>query len=169
MRPAKRIALCAILSALGVVILLIATIHPPVAPALAAAAGLLGAVAMIHCGIGWSLGVFAVCGALGLLLCPAKSVCLFYLVFFGWYPVVKSLLERIERRTWQWVSKLAVAAVGLGVAYFLYYRLFAEKSALPWYLYLGVFALSLLAFVAYDLAFSLLISFYQRRIAPHIK
>lgn len=169
MTQAKKIAVCAFLAALGVGVQLLATLHPPISPAIAAASGLFCAVAVIHCGLGWSLGVFAVCGVLGLVLCPTKSVCLFYLAFFGWYPTVKSLLERIQSRVWQWIAKVGVAAVGLGAAYFLYYRLFAEQSVFPWYVYLGVYALSLAAFVGYDLAFSLLISFYNRRIAPHIK
>ena len=169
MSAAKRIALCAVLAALGVGIQLLATLEPSVSPAIAALAGMVCAVALIHCGIGWSLGVFAVCGLLGLLLCPTKSVCLFYLAFYGWYPAVKSLLERIERPALCWAAKLGVAAVGLGAAYLLYYLLFANTAVLSWYVYAGIYALSLGAFVAYDIAFSLLISFYNRRIAPHIK
>ena len=169
MSPAKRIALCAILAALGVGILVLASLYPPVAPALAAAAGLLGAIAVIHCGIGWSLGVYAVCGGLALLLCPTKSVVVFYLLYFGWYPVVKSLLERIRSRALCWILKLAVAAVGIGAAYYVYYRLFATNTALPWYMYVGAFVLCLACFVGYDLAFSLLISYYNRKIAPNIK
>lgn len=169
MSHAKKLALCAVLSALGVGVMLVSALYSPISPALAAAAGLFGAVAVIHCGLGWSLGVYAVCGGLGFLLCPVKSVVVFYLLFFGWYPVVKSLLERIARPVPRWLAKLGVAAVGIGGAYYLYCTLFVTNTVLPWYLYLAAYVLCLGAFFAYDLAFSALISFYMRRIAPHIK
>lgn len=169
MSAAKRLALCAILAALGVLILLLASAVRPIAVALAALAGLLPAIAVIQCSLWWSLGVYAVTGGLALLLVPDKGPAVLYLLFFGFYPVVKSLLERIPNAVLCWAAKLAAAAVCAAAAYFVYYRLFVSQTVFDWWIYAGAFLLLLAAFAAYDYAFSLLISFYRRRIQPHIK
>ncbi len=165
----KKLALCAILSAIGVVVLVLAAVYPPLAPAFAAFAGLFGAVAVIHCGAFWALGVWIICGALGLLLSPAKGAAVLYLLFFGWYPVAKSGIERIGRLPLCWAVKLLTASAPIVGSYFVYYRLFVSAQSFAWYVYLGLFLVMLAVFAAYDFAFSGLISFYLRRIRPHIR
>ena len=169
MSAAKRLSLCAVLAALGVVILVLAAVYPALAPAFAALAGLFGAVAVIHCGPLWALGVWLVCGGLGLLLSPAKGAAVLYLLFFGWYPVAKSGIEHMQSLPLSWAVKLLTAAASIVCAYLVYYRLFVSTQLYAWYLYLGAMAVLLVVFAAYDIAFSALISFYLRRIAPHIK
>ena len=169
MSLAKRLALCAILSAITVLILFLGGMASPVTIALTAAAGLLPAVAVLHCGLWWGLGVGVVSGLLSLLVLPNKGAAVLYLLFFSWYPVVKSLLERIEKPVLCWLCKLLVAAIAAAAAYFVYYRLFVSTAVFDWWIYALALVLALAAFAAYDIAFSLLISFYQRRIRPHVK
>lgn len=169
MKPTKKLVFCALLAGIGVVILLLSSAYPPMAPGLAAMAGLIGAIAVLHCGLAWSAGVYVVCAALSMLLLPHKGAAVLYALFFGWYPIAKSLLERISNQVLCWACKIALAAAGLTAAYFLYYRLFVNDAVFEWSTYAIAAVLCLLVFVAYDIAFSALISFYCRRIKPHIK
>ena len=67
------------------------------------------------------------------------------------------------------ICKLLIAAAAAAAAYFVYYRLFVSQTVFDWWMYALALVLALAAFAAYDIAFSLLISFYQRRIQPHVK
>ena len=169
MSAVKKLALCSALAALSVLILLLASVVTPVSVALSALAGLIPAVAVIHCGLWWSLGVYAVSGGLGLLLLPSRLPVILYLLFFGLYPVAKSLLERIRQPIVCWIAK-AVFALVCAVLIYLLLRTLAiipPVAAFAWW-HLGVAVVLLAAFVFYDFAFSALVSFYQRRIAPNV-
>lgn len=166
MNSTRKLALCAMLAAIGVLILWVSGVAIPVQLSLAALAGLIPAIAVVHCGLFWSLGTYAVTSALALLLLPEKGGALWYLLFFGHYPVVKSLLERIPNRILCWLSKLAAFEACMTLLYFLFRKAFF--AALPdealWILLPAL----CFAFVLYDIAFSALVSFYDRRIGKRI-
>lgn len=166
MSRTKKLALCAMLSAIGVLILAASGLAFPVRLSLAALAGLIPAIAVLHCGLFWSLGTYAVTAALSLLLLPEKTGAVWYLLFFGHYPVAKSLIERIPNLAAQWIAKLCFFAGCMALLFFLFRELFF--AALPdqtlWILLAALCA----AFILYDIAFTALVSFYRRRIGSRI-
>lgn len=166
MSRVRKLALSALLVALSTALLYGASLLPAAQLAVIAAAGLLPAVAVIHCGLGWSAGVYAASSILALLLLPDKLAALWYLLVFGHYGILKSLIERLKRPAVQWGLKLAVFAAVMGLMYLLFRSQFL--AALPEYSVWILFAALLVCFVLYDIAFSALISVYNRRIAPHI-
>ena len=101
---------------------------------------------------------------LGLLLVPDKANALLYLLFFGLWPMLKSLLERIPVRPLEWLCKLAVFNAVLTLFWFGLHSLFLpflpETLQAPWMVYAAGNA----AFVIYDVGFSKLISFYVARV-----
>ena len=103
-------------------------------------------------------------GLLGLLLVPDKANALLYLLFFGLWPMLKSLLERIPARPLEWLCKLAVFNAVLSLFWFGLHSLFLpflpETLQAPWMVYAAGNA----AFVIYDVGFSKLISFYVARV-----
>ena len=92
----KRLTVCAMLAALGVVLLWIGSILEVAEISMAVIASLLCVVAVIEYGGVAPWLVFAATGALGLILLPNKGIAVTYLLFFGYYPIIK---EKIERRT----------------------------------------------------------------------
>ncbi|MFR2331941.1 MAG: hypothetical protein ACLS63_03005 [Flavonifractor plautii] len=101
---------------------------------------------------------------LGLLLVPDKANALLYLLFFGLWPMLKSLLERIPVRPLEWLCKLAVFNAVLTLFWFGLHSLFLpflpETLQASWMVYAAGNA----AFVIYDVGFSKLISFYVARV-----
>ena len=93
-----------------------------------------------------------------------KANALLYLLFFGLWPMLKSLLERIPARPLEWLCKLAVFNAVLSLFWFGLHSLFLpflpETLQAPWMVYAAGNA----AFVIYDVGFSKLISFYVARV-----
>ena len=165
----KKLALCAMLTAVSVVLLYGASIAPTMKLAVTAIAGLLPAAAVITCGMGWSAGLWIAVSVLSLLLCPQKDTVVAYLLVFGHYPVLKSLIERLDKLAAEWLAKLGLFYVLLLGFYFGFKELFLQLITPPAEL-LAVFFLGCgAAFVVYDIAFSRLIALFMRRVGKYIK
>ena len=92
---AGQVALVGVLAALSLVLLLLASVSPSGRMGIVAVAGLVNAAAVISGGLHAGFLCWAVAGILGLILSPDKGNVLLYLVFFGLYPMVKSLIEQL--------------------------------------------------------------------------
>jgi hypothetical protein len=165
----KNLSYTAMAAALGTSVLFLAGALPTAKIALVGLAGLLGAAIRMRCGLPWGIAAYAVTALLSLLLVPQKAVSVLYAVFLGYYPVIKSSLERLSSKVLRWLLKLLIfnaalallAAIGRAV---LVLDLPADRRLLP-VLLLGGNA----AFVVYDLALTQLILFYLRRLGEKIK
>ena len=159
---AKRISRLALLTALGVVLLLLTNVVPAGKLGLMALASLPVCISLMMYGWRWSAGVYAVTAILGFLLFPGTTA-IGYALFFGYYPIAKSLFERV-RGAWQpWALKLLLYAAAFTAYWFLARALFSgAEELLPWY---AVFVIGAAVFIVYDFCYSLIIRFYLERIA----
>lgn len=172
MRQKKRaisITIPAILAGVGLLLLYLSALAPSGRWAVVAVAGLLTAAAVITVGLWGGLACYAVTGLLGLLLVPDRLNVLLYLLFFGIYPVIKSLLERICPQWLGFLGKLAFFNGVLTVFFFAFSALFlpALPEALTdrsWLLYLA----GNVVFIVYDFGFTKLISFYGERLSKAV-
>ncbi len=161
---AGRTALVGVLAALSLVVLYLAALVPTGQLGLVAAAGLMPAAAVISAGLPAGVFCYGVTGILGLLLTPDKGSAALYLLFFGLYPLVKCLIERLRRLPLEWACKLAFFNLALAAAWLtLRATLLAGLPAIFEGLW-AMCALGNVTFVVYDLGFSRLITFYRTRI-----
>lgn len=159
----KMLSLSAMLTALSLVFLLLSAVVPSGRLALVALAGILPAAAVIRFGVSGGLLCYLATGILAVFLLPDKGNALLYLLFFGHYPVVKSLIERLGRLPLEWVLKLAVFNLLLSVLYFGFTALFAETAPAVADFAPTAFLVGNAAFVLYDIGFSRLISSFRGR------
>ena len=104
-----RIAVCAIIAALGVVLMMITSIVPVGTYALPCFAGILVIAVVIEYGVKWSIGVFAVISVLSVFLAGDKEAVLYFIAFFGYYPIIKNVFEsKIKNKFLLFFLKLAV-------------------------------------------------------------
>ena len=89
---ASKTAIGGMAAALSVV-LLIPTALDLFVYALPALAGFLTLFCVIELGKGWAFGVYGATSILSLLLVPNKEAAVMYVAFFGYYAIVKALLE----------------------------------------------------------------------------
>ena len=160
----KKVTRLALLTALGTVFLLLANVLPTGRLALLAVSSFPVCAALLTYGAGWAAGIYVLISLLSLLLFPGTAVIAFA-AFFGYYPVVKSLLERMHNAALVWVLKYA-----LYVVVFLFYWILVsrmvilEPGTMPVYLLAIVGAA---AFFVYDRCYSVLIQLYLQKIARY--
>ena len=160
---AKRAARLAILSALAAVLLFLTGVIPAGKLGLMAVASLPVAIALMQYGIWWSIGVYVVVSLLSGLLYFSDAV-LGFILFFGYYPAAKSLLEKIHSRVIEYAAKFCLYSVIFWLCEFFASSLFAGFALPAWVLY----PVGAAVFFVYDWCYSLAISIYINKLARFI-
>lgn len=119
-RKTRLIAASAMLSALGVVLIAAATLLDVLDLTMAALASLLTVFAVIEIGQFYPWLIFAVTSILSLVLLPRNSGAYCYLLFFGYYPIIKSVFERKLPKPLAWLCKFLVFNLGFSGYVFLF-------------------------------------------------
>ncbi|MGN1127600.1 MAG: hypothetical protein ACI4T6_01445 [Candidatus Flemingiibacterium sp.] len=154
----KKIALAAILSALGVIVLLLGSIFTMLDLTMVAVASLLVVMAVIELGGGYPYLVWLVTGVLALLLLPEKFSAILYMIFGGIYPILKAMFERLHFVV-AWIVKLSYFNTMLTLLIFLCNYIFHIPDTELGYSWL-VYLLCNGVFVLYDIAVSEIITLY---------
>jgi hypothetical protein len=156
------------MTAFTVALLYIGSLLPIEQLGIIALSSLLGIAAVIEAGIGAGVFVFIGSSILGAVVVQFRPMIHFYVLFFGYYPIVKSFAEKLKNDILKWTVKLAVFNAALSALWFG----FSSLIFIPAILKLGValvYILGNIAFIAYDIGVSRLISFYIMRVSKHIK
>ena len=168
MSKSGKIALGGLLTALGVVLMFLTGLIPIGTYALPAIAGVLLIVAVIEIGAKWAWMIYAAVAVLSLLFAADKEAALLFVLFFGYYPVLKSFLERIYNKVLSLIRKFAVFNVAVVACFFLavnFLQLPEDSFTvfgiyLPWvFLILGN-----AVFLIYDIALSGLVATYVEKL-----
>ncbi|MBQ1411209.1 MAG: hypothetical protein IIY94_08045 [Oscillospiraceae bacterium] len=176
MSQTQKLTISAMVTALCVLCLAGSALLPRVSLSLAALAGLFPAVAVLACGYAWAAGASAAAAILALLVLPEKTAGVWFVCFFGHYPIWKAWIEGLQEKTKKpvlgWCWKLAGFALCMALLYLLFRALFL--SAIPYDFSQSAWgpavliAALLAAFVVYDHAFSVIIAWFRSRILPKL-
>ncbi len=170
---AGRMAFCGTTAALAVVILLAGAIIPTAEIALPALAGLLMMPVVVELGKGAALSTYATVAVLSLLLVPSWEPKLLFVAFFGYYPVIKAVLESHLKRLPEWLCKLAVfntAVIG-SYALMLWLKMVPADAftvagvSLPW----AFLAAGNVIFILYDIGLTRVITLYVAAFSPRLR
>ncbi len=172
MKKTSKITLCAITASLATVFMLLSYFQY-LTYAIPAVCGLFMMLPLIEVGALWACSSFAVSAVLSLLLAEPQAACL-YVFFFGFYPIFKALIERINNVFLEWIIKIAFLNGIAAVIAFFFSKLFFGESfteLLNTYGYYAIPVILLLQFVfaAYDIGISRVSVFYVTKIHPQIK
>ena len=155
------------LAALGVVMLYMGALIEVIDISMAVIASLLCVFAVIEYGGSAPWLVFAVTGVLSLLLSP-RTPSLMYVVFFGYYPILKEKLEAKSKKV-SWIFKEIIFNVALVIMLVALKSLFITATDIPIELIVIALVLAELVFVLYDIALTRLISLYIFKIRNKLK
>lgn len=162
----SRIALCGILGALAVIVMLMGSVIPFstfVAPAIA---GVLIVPIAIEYGLKTGALLYAAISTLALFLAPDKEMALIFVFFLGYYPLAKAKLDQIKSKVVQWSTKFALFNVSIFAMYSIVIFLFPIAYIVAEFKESGLPLVSLLllmgnvTFVIYDIALSRMIGLY---------
>ena len=163
----RRLALSAMLCALGVVILYLGALVEVLDLSLAAVASLITVFAVIELGGWWHWLIFGVTGTLALLVLPQKFGAAVYVLFAGWFPIAKRWAERRLPKGLAFAVKLAAFNLSLLAAYGVT-RAFGVPVMLDTAVYVAVGFLEL-TYLLYDLVLTRMITLYVYRWREKLK
>ena len=158
MKRTKKISVCAVFSALTVVLLFLAAVFEVMDLTIVAVTSLLVIAAHIEIRSPYDYAIWLCGSALSFILLPSKLPAVLYFLFGGIYPILKAYFERMPR-LFGWFFK------------FLYFNAFLTLSILAarfilllpetdYSFSVGIYALGNLAFFCYDFAVTGLIRMY---------
>ncbi|MBQ9859622.1 MAG: hypothetical protein IJO76_02970 [Clostridia bacterium] len=167
-----RVALCGMTAALATLAMLL-TVVPVSEIGLPAVAGLLLVPTVVELGRRYALSVYVTVCLLSLLLVPAWEPKLLFIGFFGYYPIVKSLIEALRKPVAEWVIKFALFnGTVVGIYWVLLTFLHLDTAA---FTIAGktVYGLLLLlgngVFLLYDIGLTRVISHYVAVFSPRLR
>ncbi len=155
------------LSALGVLILLLGSVITVLDLTMVGISSLLIFFAVIEIGGAYPYLIWLVTGVLSLLLLPDKFSALLYLLFGGVYPIFKAMFERLHYIV-AWVLKLSFFNSVLLLLIALCNNVFMlPETGLGFTL--PVFAVCNLAFVLYDYFIAVMVRYYMDKLRPRFR
>lgn len=165
---ARGITINALLLALSIVLLFLASFVPAVEMSLYALVSFCVAAAIIEGGLGRGFLLYVAAMILPLILLPDKLAILPYAIFFGPYPCVKYIVEKLRKQVLEILLKLLCFNVFLGIGILFFKALFMgpiNLTGIPWWILLAAVQA---VFLLYDYVMTLAIGFYNNRIHRRI-
>ena len=159
------------ISALSVVIML-TSYFPYLTYAIPAIAGIFIMVPLIECGVSWAIFSYIASAAI-VFFVGENEAKLLYILFLGYYPILKSVIERIKKQVVEWILKLlcfdAAALLFYYVASALFSISFDDLGSLGKYGAPIFLLLCNIVFVVYDIGISRVASYYMISLHNKIK
>lgn len=170
MKTAKKITLCAVLAALSAVIMLV-SYFPYLTYAVPAVAGLFIMLAVIEIDCKWAFLSFFSAAVLAFLFAETESK-LMFIGFFGFYPIVKAIIERIGKPVIEYFIKILIFNFCVITIYKFIAQLFMvsfdDFDSFIKYGEIILLATANFVFVFYDIAVSRIAFLYIQRFHPRI-
>lgn len=170
MKSAKEIALCGILSALSVVFLFLGSVITVLAYASPIVAGLVLIVCVKNINKSSAVSVFVVVSVISIFLMPDKECVLTYVLFFGYYPIIKESIDRLKP-VLRIIIKLVIFNVGIVISQLICFyvlRIPFDDFLGKW----GVIILLIMAnvlFALYDRLMNILTVMYMKKFYTRVK
>ena len=172
MKKTAKVSLGGLVCALAVILMFMTGPFPFATFALPAMAGILLIAIVEEFGYKWALVVYIAISLLVLMLTPDREAAVLFVSFFGYYPTVKGLLERLRVKPLIYVLKFLVFNAGIVIGYFLIIHLFGLNEFIEEFGELGKYglyifwALGNVVFFIYDVAVSRLVETYEKVFRP---
>lgn len=163
----KRVTFSAICLALTVIFLYAAATLSTGKIAALGLASLLCGICVSRFGVRYGVALYVGASILALLLLPNKMFALLYVLFAGYYPIVKLYIEKLRRLWAEWILKLLFFDVILIILYIIVKLFFmpvlTSTLALLVLRYLGPAIVILqVVFIIYDWILSYMIGYYDQ-------
>lgn len=171
MKTTSKITFCAMMSALATAIMLL-SYFPYFTYAVPAVAGLAGLVVLIEIGGRWPLYTYIVTSALCLVFAEPEAKFM-YVLLFGYYPVLKAVIERISNIFVQYVLKFAVFNTAIVAVYFILVKFIGmpldDFGPLGKWGIVAFLVISNVTFYYYDIVLVRVANLYMRKIHKNIR
>lgn len=166
-----KIALCGVLSALSVAVMLF-SYFPSMTYAVPAIAGMVFIILVVETDYKWAFTAFGTTSILVLLLAEPEAK-LMFVAFFGYYPILKGIIEKLRNPVLEYGLKFLIFNVVMIAAYLLIIFVFQtpveSMGDFAKYSLWLLWGLGNLTFLVYDFAVTCIVSVYINRLHPRLK
>lgn len=163
MKKAKKLALAGIFTAMSFIFMFIGSVFETLDLSASALASLVILASLIELGRSWAFGVYAASSVISLLLLPNKTAAIVFACFAGFYPILKTVLNKIRPKLLSYAARIALFNIILTVLILAAAKLLGTDLSyeLPlWLLYI----LANVTFIAYDLALERVSVYYSLKL-----
>ena len=168
-----KVALGGVISALSIVLMFMTGVIATLTYAIPAIAGALLILIVIEISPKFATSVYIAVSILSLLVVADKEAAVMYAMFFGYYPILKGIIEKKLNGVLEWIVKYVIFNISVISAYFVVSKIF--MITFEDVDFLGKFALPILlvvcniVFALYDIALTRLLSSYIYNWRKYIK
>lgn len=172
MKNTFKVAFCGVISSFALVLMLLTGIIWGGTFAFPCFAGMLLTVIVVEFSPRWAYCVYAAVSLLSLILAGDKEAVVYFILFFGFYPILKSMVERLNSKVYQYILKYLIFNISIICAFLIgkFILMIPDEEFtffgvyLPWvFLLLGN-----IFFLLYDRCVTVFISLYIYRIRNKI-
>lgn len=165
MKKSKQTAAAGVLSALSVVLMFFGSVVSVLSYIMPLLSGLFMIIAVESINRKTALSIYACVSLLSLFLLSDKECALLYAAFFGYYPIIRSELDKIKNRLLLWTMRVILFNVSIVFSQLIcvfVFRIPFDDFFGKW----GIAVLLLLAnllFVMYEKLLAMLIVLYRKK------
>lgn len=171
MKKSAKITICAISAALAASFML-TSYFPYLTLAVPGIAGLFMLMPLVEVGKGYAFLTYFVSACIVLITAEPEAACI-YVCFLGYYPILKSIIERLKSRVLEWVLKMVVLNIAVFVIYlattFVFGIEIEDLGEFGKYSAYILIAVTNVVFVMYDIAVSRIGLLYMIKIHPLVR
>lgn len=173
-RLSFRVAFCGVLAALMIAVMLLGTMIPTTTYICPALAGVLLLPVVWEFRFRTGALLYLAVALLSLILSPNKEAALFFVLLFGWYPLLRPKLQHLRRKPWRIILKLLLFNLALAVIFALLLFVFvmpdlqAEAQTWTGLVLAGMLLLGNVTFLLYDVLLGRIGDLYVYRLRPKL-
>jgi len=170
-KSSKRMALCGMMTALAIVIMLMGGMIPLATFCCPVLASLALIPLLMEYGKKWTLMAYAAIAALSLILSPDKESALLF-AFLGYYPALKPGLDRIARQPLRIIAKLGIFNLAAGMMMLCIAFILRMDAVIAEYTAMGMIGgaifliLANITMLLYDLMLIIMAVIYLKKLRP---
>lgn len=134
-----KVSMGGIVAALCLVMMFLTAVFPPLNMTLPLFAGMLISVVAIEVSPSWALVTYVTVSLLSFFITPDKEAAIFFALLFGYYPVLKDVLDKIKYFLLGWLIKIVIFNAAIVLIYQFIVNLFGTVDIIEEFGFMGNF------------------------------
>ncbi len=121
-----------------------------------------------ECGLKTSLCAYVVVSVLSLFMCPDKEAAMMFVMFFGYYPILRVYIQKLKPKVLKMLLKFATFNIAMVLAYVIIIFVFGITETdmmgeLSWF-WILLLAVGNVVFAMFDILLDRLLYVYEKKL-----
>lgn len=122
----------------------------------------------------WALIAYVAASVLSILIIPEKEAQIYFIMFFGYYPIIRDLINKVRLKPLVWIIKYALFNAAIFIAFKITCLIINIEQILSGledfgdYALLALWIMANIAFLCYDICINSLMYAFDRWVKPKL-